>query len=100
MSNTISLVELVSVNRYGLEFQIAGTHNGHDYRVNVGVECDGRDIDILPTEQDGYDPTLDGDDWFDTVMQDDRFIALSNAGYKAWEAFPTDNALGENSQPV
>jgi hypothetical protein len=89
MSNTITLIELVSVDRYGLNFQIAGTHKDNDYRVDMFVECDGRDIDVEPATEGEYDPMTDdsGTEWLDTLMQDQRFIDLNNKGYKAWEAF-------------
>ena len=89
MANTIDLIDLVSVDKYGLNFEVAGAWKGKDFRINISVECDGRDIESESVYDGGYNPMHDwdgtGPEFFNEVVcEDERFKRLSNAGYKAW----------------
>lgn len=94
MANTIDLIDLVSVDRYGLNYEVAGTWKDKDFRISISVECDGRDVESESVYDNGYNPMHDfdgtGPDFFEEVCQNERFKKLSDAGYKAWELFPTD----------
>lgn len=105
MHYKFNTIELVSIDEFGSNFQIAGTWNNKQFRVDIFCEYDGRDVDSCrlpapfytiqcePTVPGEYDPFLDevGDDtFFDKLCEDDKFMNLYNAGYKSWELFPKD----------
>lgn len=92
--NTIDQIELVSVDQYGTNWQAAGTWNGQSYRIDIALECDGRDAESESAYEDGYDPMADFDSedpFFDRLCEDERFVKLNNAAYKCWELFPRED---------
>jgi hypothetical protein len=90
--NKITLIELVSVDRYGLNFDVAGVWEGNQFRISLSVECDGREIESESYADDGFDPMSSetSSEFMKMVFDDPLYIKLSEAGYKAWECMPTD----------
>jgi hypothetical protein len=93
MTTSFDCIELVSVDKYGCNFEVAGVWNDKPYRIEVSVECDGRDVESEPMTEGEYNPMHDWEDepaFFDVLCSQQRFIDLHNQGYKAWELMPQD----------
>ena len=97
MANQFNVIKLVSVDEYGLKFEVLGTWKDKPYHVTVCTECDGRDIEVEPVVEGGFNPggfnpgdfeADDPGDFHHELFSEPRFIDLSNRGYKTWELFP------------
>ena len=92
MANQFNVVKLVSVDEYGLKFEVSGVWKDKPYRVEVWTECDGREVEFEPMIEGEFNPggfdVDDPGDFCNDLFSEPRFLDLSNRGYKAWELFP------------
>lgn len=92
--NGITVLELVSIDKAGANYEIAGTWKNRPYRIQIWCEYDGRDVDSESMDG-GYNPMHDwdgtGPEFFNEVVcEDERFKRLHQQGYEAWGLFPQD----------
>lgn len=90
---SFDVIDLVSVDKGGCNFEVAGVWNGRPYRIAVWLECDGRDVESEPMIEGEWNPMHEWEDeppFFQVLCEQQRFIDLHNQGYKAWELFPSD----------
>lgn len=90
--NEFTTIRLVGVDEFGLKFEVAGTWNNKPYRVEVWTECDGREVECEEMVDGEFNPggfdVEDPGEFCDVLFREQRFIDLSNQGYKTWEAMP------------
>ncbi|RKZ86253.1 MAG: hypothetical protein DRQ39_05940 [Gammaproteobacteria bacterium] len=84
-------IDLVSVDQNGCNFEVSGVWNNKPYRIEVSLECDGRDVESDPLNG-SYNPMHEEDEpaFFDVLCEQQQFKDLHKQGYKAWELFPDD----------
>jgi len=91
MVDKIDLIELVGVDSFGANFEVAGTWKGKPYHIEVNVGYDSRDVESEAIG-DGYNPMDDwdptGTDFHTVLWADEKFTSLYREGIKAWELLP------------